>query len=101
MVSYNKNGTFPHKHFKSLLNEFFIFRVEGRCGFIQKQNRSVLKKSTSNGNPLALPSRKGKPPICNFSLIPLRQLSNKAISSSLLGSSNNLFIRRPRISITN
>src|SRR5690606_22167907 len=61
----NQGGPSGHQFFQCLLNQKFRFCIQGTGGFIQDEDRRILKYRAGNGNSLALPPGKLDPSVAN------------------------------------
>ena len=55
------------------MHQFFRLRVEGRCGFIQQQNRRIFQHRAGDGHALTLAARQGRAARANSRFQPCGQ----------------------------
>ena len=79
-----------------MLNERFVFRVEGCGRFVQEDDRCILEESAGDGKPLAFSAGEGIAVFADFRVVALRQFFDKRFAlRGFCGGEYLLFCRIP------
>ena len=85
-----------YKRTDGVLNERFVFRIEGGGCFVQEDDRCVLEESAGDGKPLAFSAGKGIAVFADFRVVALRQFFDKRLTlRGFCGGEYLLFCRIP------
>lgn len=78
-MSNHQHGLICNQAGKSRLNQGFILYIKRSRGFVQKNNRGIFQKSTSDGNPLPLTAGKLAAVFADMGVPAIRQLYGKFV----------------------
>ena len=98
-VRNDDNGFTFYKCTDGVLNERFVFRVEGGGRFVQKDDWCILEESAGDGKPLAFSAGEGIAVFADFRVVALRQFFDKRFA--LRGFCGDEYLLFCRISVAN
>lgn len=100
-VGDHHDGFSFHKFCKGFLHEHFVFRIEGRGGFVQQNDRRIFEQGAGDGNALALAARQGAAVFAENGFVALRQRAYKFVAVRCFCRCDHGVIARLRIAQAN